>query len=73
MSLELCAVIHLFWVEHASNQAILSELKEVYGKDVITLRAVEKWTADFNGGRTELICPGPGGPVAPKRSKLSMR
>jgi hypothetical protein len=37
------------------NQAILSELKEVDGKDVISLRAVEKWTTVLDGRGTELI------------------
>jgi hypothetical protein len=37
------------------HQAILSELEEVYGKDVNSLPAVEKWTAAIDGGRTELV------------------
>jgi hypothetical protein len=36
------------------NQVILSELEKGYGKDVITLRAIEKWTAAVERGRTEL-------------------
>jgi hypothetical protein len=32
----------------------LSELEDVYGGDVITLRAVQKWTAAFDAGRTQL-------------------
>jgi transposase len=54
MSLELHAVIHFLWLKHTPNQAILSELEKVYGKDVVSLRAVEKWTATFDGGGTEL-------------------
>jgi hypothetical protein len=53
MSLELPAVIHFFWLKHTPSQAILTELEEVYDKDVVTLRAVGKWTAAFDGGRTE--------------------
>jgi hypothetical protein len=51
--LELPAAIHFLWLKHTANQAILSELEGVYGKDVIALRAVEEWTAAFDGGRTE--------------------
>jgi histone-lysine N-methyltransferase SETMAR len=54
MSLEIRAVIHFLWLKNAPNQAILSELEHVYGTGVITLRAIEKWTAAFEGGRTEL-------------------
>jgi hypothetical protein len=32
---------------------MLSELEEVYGKDAVSLRATEKWTAAFDGGRTK--------------------
>jgi hypothetical protein len=53
MSLELLAVAHFLWLKNPPNQAILSELEEVYGNDVIALRAVEEWTAAFDGGRTE--------------------
>jgi hypothetical protein len=53
MSLELRTVIHFLWLKHTPNQAILSELEEVYGKDVISLRAVEKWTTAFYGEHTE--------------------
>jgi hypothetical protein len=53
MLLELYTVIHFLWLKHTLNQTILSELEEVYGKDVISLRAVEKWIAAFDGGRTE--------------------
>jgi histone-lysine N-methyltransferase SETMAR len=54
MSLEIRAVIHFLWLKQASNQAIHSEIEDVYGRDVITLRTIEKWTAAFAGGRTEL-------------------
>jgi hypothetical protein len=37
------------------NSAILSELEEVYGKDAISPESVEKWTAAFDGGRTEIV------------------
>jgi hypothetical protein len=47
-------MIHFLWLKHIPNQAILSELEEVHGKDVITLWAVEKWTAAFDSERTEL-------------------
>jgi hypothetical protein len=63
MALELRALIHFLWLKHSPNQAILSELDEVHGNDVITLRAVEKLTASFDGGGTELAdLPRPGGP-----------
>jgi hypothetical protein len=52
MSLELRAVTHFFWLKHTPKQAILFELEEVCGNDVITLRAAEKWTAAFDGGLT---------------------
>jgi hypothetical protein len=52
--LEPGAIIHFLWLKHTPNQAILSKLEEVYGKDVIPLWAVENWTAAFDGGPTEL-------------------
>jgi hypothetical protein len=55
MSLESCAVIHFLWLKHTPKEAILSELEEDYGKDVIPLRAVENWTTAFDGEYTELI------------------
>jgi hypothetical protein len=54
MSLELPAVMHFLRLKHTPNQAVLFGLVEVFGKDVITLRAVKTWTAAFDGGRTEL-------------------
>jgi hypothetical protein len=47
-------MIHFLWLKHTPNQAILSELEEVYSKDVITLLVVEKWTAAVERGHTEL-------------------
>jgi hypothetical protein len=65
---------YFFWLKHISNQVILSELDEVCGQDVILLRAVEKWTAVFSGGRTEIInSPGSGGLVTLQWSMLSIR
>jgi hypothetical protein len=49
----LRAVIHFSWFKHTPNEAILSELEEVYGKDVMSLRGIEKRTAAFDGGRIE--------------------
>jgi hypothetical protein len=40
--------------EHTPNQAIHSELQQVSGTDVITLRTIEKWTAAFDGARTDI-------------------
>jgi hypothetical protein len=54
MSVELWAVMHVLWPQHTPNQAIHSELQQVYGTDVITLRTIEKWIAAFEGGRTDL-------------------
>jgi hypothetical protein len=54
MSLELRAVIRFLWLKHTLNQVILSKREEIYGKDVITLRAIGKWTTAFNGWRTGL-------------------
>jgi hypothetical protein len=45
----------LLWFKNTPNQAILSELEEVYGKDVISLLALEESTAVFDSGCTELI------------------
>jgi hypothetical protein len=74
MSVEPRVVIHFLWPKHPPNQAILSEVEDVYGKDVVTLRAVEKWTESFDGGRTELAdFPSLGGLVTPGRSTLSVR
>jgi hypothetical protein len=53
MSLELRAVIRFFSLKHAPNQPILSELRHVSGKDLMSLRDSEKWDAAFDGGRTE--------------------
>jgi hypothetical protein len=54
MSVELRAVTHFLWLKHTPNQAIHSELQQVYGTDVITLRTIEKWTAAFEGGHIHL-------------------
>jgi hypothetical protein len=53
MFLELHAVIHFLCLKRTRNQAIPSELEELYGKDMIWLRAVEKRTPAFTGGCTE--------------------
>jgi hypothetical protein len=61
MSLEVRAVIHFSWLKHYPNQVILSELEEVYCKDMILLPAIEKWTGAFDSGA--LSCPGSNGLV----------
>jgi hypothetical protein len=53
MSVELRAVIHFLCLKHTHNQAIPSELQQACGRDVITLGTIEKWTAPFEGGRTD--------------------
>jgi transcriptional regulator with XRE-family HTH domain len=55
MPRELYAVIRFLWPKHTLNQAILSEVKAISGKDVILLWAVEKWKAAFDGRRIEFI------------------
>jgi hypothetical protein len=55
MPTELSAVIHFLCLKHTRKQAILLELEKVYDKGVISLRAVENWTAGFDGARTELV------------------
>jgi hypothetical protein len=72
MPLELRAVIHFLWLKQTPSQAILSEFDDVYGKDMITMPAVEKWTAGFDSSRP-LLCPCPGGLVTLERSTISMR
>jgi hypothetical protein len=54
MSLERRTEIHFLWLKHTAIQAILSELEEVYGKEAIALRVVDKWIPAFDGWRTEL-------------------
>jgi hypothetical protein len=54
MSLELRAVMHFLWLKRAPREAIHCELEEVYGKDVITLRTIKKWTATVEGRHTDL-------------------
>jgi hypothetical protein len=50
-------------LKHTPNQAIYSGVQQVYGTDVLTLRTIEKWTAAFEGGRTDLAdLPIPGRP-----------
>jgi hypothetical protein len=51
--LELGAMIHFLWLKHTAKQATLSELEEIYGKDVLSLCAVMNWTATFSSGCTE--------------------
>jgi hypothetical protein len=71
MSMKLRAVIHFLWRKHTPNQAILSELEEVYGKDVITPRAVEKWAQLLMvGAPSLLIWPDPGSIMTVERSTL---
>jgi hypothetical protein len=41
MSVELRAVIDFLWLKHIPNQAIHSELQQVYGTDVIILPTIE--------------------------------
>jgi histone-lysine N-methyltransferase SETMAR len=66
MSLETRAVIHFFWCKGTSNQAIFSKLQRVYGTNAPTLRAIQKWTANFANGRSELAdLPRPGRPRDP--------
>jgi hypothetical protein len=55
MPLEIRAVIHSLWLKHTPSQTISSELEEIHSKDVISLRAVEKWTAASHGERTQLV------------------
>jgi hypothetical protein len=72
VSLALRAVIHFLYLKHTPKQTLLSELEEVYGKDVISLLAVEKWTAALMADAASLlICPGPGGLVTLETSMLS--
>jgi histone-lysine N-methyltransferase SETMAR len=54
MSLEIRAVIHFLWLKELPNQAILAEMHDTYGPEAVTLRTIERWTADFIAGRTEL-------------------
>jgi hypothetical protein len=73
ISLERCVVIHFLWLKHIPNHVILSELEEIYGKDVMSLRAMEKWAAAFDGGPTELVdLPRSGDLVPLERSTLSV-
>jgi hypothetical protein len=54
-------LVHSLRLKDVPSHAIISEVKEVYGKDVISLRAFRKWTAAFPGGGTDLVdLPGSG-------------
>jgi histone-lysine N-methyltransferase SETMAR len=54
MDEEYRAVIHFLWLKGTPNAVIYSELKDVYGREVMTLRSVENWTKRFREGRKEL-------------------
>jgi hypothetical protein len=54
MNVEIRSVIHFLWLEDASNEQIMSQIKETYGDRVIHLRSVQRWTHEFTAGRTEL-------------------
>jgi hypothetical protein len=45
----------LLWFKQTPSRPVFSELEEVYGKDVISQRAVEKRTVVFDGGRPQLV------------------
>jgi hypothetical protein len=52
---ELRVLTYFSWRKHAPDQAIHSEPDQVYGRDVITLRTIQKWTAAFESGCTDLV------------------
>jgi hypothetical protein len=54
MDVEIHSVRHFFWLRGASNEQIMSQIKETYGDGVIHLRSVQRWTHDFAAERTEL-------------------
>jgi hypothetical protein len=51
MPLEPRAVVHFWSPRQIPNEMIHSELEEIYGKDAITLRTIEKWTVAIERGR----------------------
>jgi len=69
MDVEIHSVIHFLWLRGASNEQIMSQIKETYGDGVIHLRSVQRWTHDFAAGRTELdALPRPGRPIDPENA-----
>jgi transposase len=63
MDLEILSIIHFLWLRGASNEQIMSQIKETYENGMIHLRSVQRWTHDFAAGRAELdALPRPGRP-----------
>jgi transposase len=43
-------LINFMWKKGLPNKVITTELNEVYGEGIISLRTVQKWTKRFNDG-----------------------
>jgi hypothetical protein len=54
MEIEIQPVIHFLWREQYCNPDIVSELEDVYGQGVTTVRTVQRWTKTFTEERTTL-------------------
>jgi hypothetical protein len=52
MSLEIRAAVHFLWLKDLPNAEISREIDSVYGKEVIGLIAIQKWTHRFKDGIT---------------------
>jgi hypothetical protein len=54
MDLEIDSIMHFFWLRGASNEQIMSQIKQTYEDGVIYLRSVQQGIHAFAAGRTEL-------------------
>jgi hypothetical protein len=54
MSLEIRAVIHLFWLKNLPNSEISHKIESIYWAGVIGLRDIQKWTHRFEDGELSL-------------------
>jgi hypothetical protein len=57
MNIEVHLIMHFFWRRGASNEQIMSQIKETYEDGGIHVLTVQRWTLDFAAGRTELGAP----------------
>jgi transposase len=54
MYVEIQSALHFLWLRGASNEQIMSQIKEMYRDGVIYFQSVQRWTHDFAMRGTEL-------------------
>jgi hypothetical protein len=63
MTVQVKVVIHFFYLLNAPDEDILTQLENAYGEGIINPKTVQRWTAKFRNGKTDLHDePRPGRP-----------